>query len=51
MQSPQHPPSATTVACVDADVRDGYANTLSRSSACYDTGKSVVITVTDSCPC
>jgi hypothetical protein len=37
------------VACVDSNVRDGYGNEVPRSSACYDTSKTVKIMITDSC--
>ena len=39
------------VKCRNADIPDGYGNTLSRSRACYDESKSVVITIVDACPC
>ncbi|PNH12716.1 Expansin-A24 [Tetrabaena socialis] len=39
------------VSCRNADFQDGYGETLSRSNACYDPSKSVVITIVDACPC
>jgi hypothetical protein len=32
-------------------VTDGYGQTIDRSSVCYDTSASVVVRVTDTCPC
>lgn len=31
--------------------KDNYGNTLDRQGACYDSSKSMVVTVTDTCPC
>jgi hypothetical protein len=41
----------TAVQCVDSDVRDGYGSNMNRRGSCYDTGKSVKVTITDTCPC
>ncbi len=37
--------------CANIDFKDGYGATLPRSSACYDSEASVVVIVTDTCPC
>ena len=39
------------VRCKQAGFRDGYGEWLDRNNVCYDTSASVVVTVTDSCPC
>ncbi|WIA30234.1 hypothetical protein OEZ86_000325 [Tetradesmus obliquus] len=39
------------VACVDQDFSDGYGQKISRKGMCYDEGKSVVVKITDACPC
>mmetsp|Transcript_18802 Transcript_18802/g.34123 ORF Transcript_18802/g.34123 Transcript_18802/m.34123 type:complete len:205 (-) Transcript_18802:221-835(-) len=40
------------VRCRNSDFRDGYGQFLDRSQSCYDSqGKSVVLTITDACPC
>lgn len=31
--------------------QDGYGNTHERTEACYDPNKSIIIAITDSCPC
>ncbi|KXZ56404.1 hypothetical protein GPECTOR_1g36 [Gonium pectorale] len=38
------------VKCRNMDLQDGYGATLSRSNACYDESKSVIITIVDACP-
>jgi hypothetical protein len=39
--------SCFEVSCVDSDFSDGYGAKMDRSSACYDTSKSVVIKIVD----
>ncbi|MEW5296868.1 MAG: hypothetical protein WDW36_000117 [Sanguina aurantia] len=39
------------VRCRDSTFTDGYGTSISRNSACYDPSKSVVVTITDCCPC
>jgi hypothetical protein len=39
--------SCWEVSCVDSDFNDGYGAKCSRSNACYDTSKSVVIKIVD----
>ncbi|KAG2500001.1 hypothetical protein HYH03_002283 [Edaphochlamys debaryana] len=39
------------IRCRNADITDGYGETVSRTNACYDEQKSVVITIVDACPC
>ncbi|KAF6265353.1 hypothetical protein COO60DRAFT_1689872 [Scenedesmus sp. NREL 46B-D3] len=39
--------SCWEVSCVDSDFSDGFGSTLQRSSACYDTSRSVVIQIVD----
>jgi len=39
------------VRCKPAGFRDGYGEWLDRNNVCYDTSASVVVTITDSCPC
>ena len=39
------------VACRNAAFSDGYGNSIDRSSACYNSAQSLVLRVTDNCPC
>ena len=39
------------VACRDASFSDGYGNSIDRTSACYNSAQSLVLRVTDNCPC
>ncbi|GLI68165.1 hypothetical protein VaNZ11_012470, partial [Volvox africanus] len=39
------------VACNPAAFSDGYGNYIDRNSGCYDSSKTVTITITDDCPC
>ena len=39
------------VQCRDAAFSDGYGNSIDRSSACYNSAQSLVLRVTDNCPC
>ncbi|EFJ45997.1 hypothetical protein VOLCADRAFT_93782 [Volvox carteri f. nagariensis] len=39
------------VACNPAAFSDGYGNYIDRNSGCYDDSKTVIVTITDSCPC
>ncbi|KAL6761928.1 RlpA-like double-psi beta-barrel-protein domain-containing protein-containing protein [Haematococcus lacustris] len=39
------------VACAGAVFKDGYGNQLDRKSVCYDESATVVVQVTDVCPC
>ncbi|KXZ56866.1 hypothetical protein GPECTOR_1g781 [Gonium pectorale] len=39
------------VKCRNADISDGYGQSLHRRNACYDESKTVVITIADACPC
>lgn len=39
------------VACDPSGFSDNYGNSLDRSSACFDTEASVVVRITDTCPC
>lgn len=32
-------------------ITDGYGETLDRSSTCHDESRSVLVTITDTCPC
>jgi len=32
-------------------VKDGYGAQVSRKGSCYDTSKTIKVTVTDTCPC
>jgi hypothetical protein len=43
--------SCYEVACRNAQVKDGYGETLDRTSSCTDESRVVVVTITDSCPC
>jgi hypothetical protein len=38
------------VACRPTYIRDGYGSSMDRRHSCYS-GKSVIVTVTDTCPC
>jgi hypothetical protein len=49
-------PSATNrkckeVKCKKMTFKDGYGAQLDRNGACFDDQASVVVTITDSCPC
>lgn len=37
--------------CDPSAFKDGYGQSLDRTSACYDTSKSVIARVVDTCPC
>ncbi|KAF6265352.1 hypothetical protein COO60DRAFT_1457214 [Scenedesmus sp. NREL 46B-D3] len=39
------------VACVDKDFSDGYGEKVNRSGVCHDSKKSVVVKITEACPC
>jgi hypothetical protein len=39
------------VACQDMSFNDFYGNWLERASVCYDQSSSVIVMVTDVCPC
>jgi Lytic transglycolase len=39
------------VKCKNINFKDGYGQTLERSSACFDPSASLVVTITDTCPC
>ena len=39
------------VKCKNFNFNDGYGSFLDRSSVCFDENKSVVVMVTDTCPC
>eukprot|EP00879_Flechtneria_rotunda_P026763 GHRR01028587.1.p1 GENE.GHRR01028587.1~~GHRR01028587.1.p1 ORF type:complete len:127 (+),score=27.10 GHRR01028587.1:317-697(+) len=39
------------VACRRTHLKDGYGNDLDRTGACIDESRSVIITITDTCPC
>jgi hypothetical protein len=39
------------VRCKNQNFKDGYGQWLDRSSVCYDESASVVVMVTDTCPC
>jgi hypothetical protein len=39
------------VKCRNADFTDGYGSSISRSSACFDSSKSLVVRTVDACPC
>jgi hypothetical protein len=39
------------VKCKATGFRDGYGQWLDRKDACFDTSASVVVTITDTCPC
>ncbi|GFR43187.1 hypothetical protein Agub_g4179 [Astrephomene gubernaculifera] len=39
------------VKCRNANIVDGYGQSLQRTNACYDENKSVIITIVDACPC
>lgn len=39
------------VACAGIDFKDNYDNHLDRSSVCYNPDQSVVVRITDTCPC
>jgi len=39
------------VKCEPMNFQDGYGNTHERMEACYDPNKSVIVAITDSCPC
>ena len=39
------------VQCRNEDVLDGFGEVLPRSKACYNTSESIVVRVTDACPC
>jgi len=39
------------VKCKKMSFKDGYGATLDRNGACYDDQASVVVTITDTCPC
>jgi hypothetical protein len=39
------------VRCRPANFADGYGQWLERSNVCYDDYSSVVVMVTDTCPC
>ncbi|KAL6761931.1 RlpA-like double-psi beta-barrel-protein domain-containing protein-containing protein [Haematococcus lacustris] len=39
------------VACAGAVFKDGYGNQLDRKSVCYDESATVVVQITDVCPC
>lgn len=47
-----HPsPQCFEIRCKPSTFTDGYGETISRESACRNTDESVVVTVTDACPC
>jgi hypothetical protein len=39
------------ISCVDEWITDGYGASLDRTSACRDPSASIVVMVTDTCPC
>ena len=39
------------IKCKKATFKDGYGAALDRNGACYDESASVVVTITDTCPC
>ena len=39
------------VKCGAFDFKDGYGTTLERRNNCYNTEASVVVQITDTCPC
>jgi hypothetical protein len=39
------------VKCNSMSFKDGYGDSLSRDGVCKDSESSVVVTVTDTCPC
>ncbi|KAG2424346.1 hypothetical protein HXX76_014555 [Chlamydomonas incerta] len=39
------------VQCNPTSFRDGYGNHIDRTSPCFNGSKSVIVTVTDTCPC
>jgi hypothetical protein len=39
------------VKCKATGLRDGYGQWLDRKDVCFDTSASVVVTITDTCPC
>lgn len=39
------------VACANLQLTDGYGQRLDRTSICHNTDQSVVISITDECPC
>lgn len=39
------------IACDPMDFRDGFGEHLHRSGVCRDPGASIIVTITDSCPC
>lgn len=39
------------VKCKKMSFKDGYGAALDRNGACFDDQASVVVTITDSCPC
>ncbi len=39
------------MACDNRVIKDGYGTQIDRKSVCYDAQASVVVRVTDSCPC
>lgn len=49
--SPRPPPTSLAVACVNANVVDGYGDQLQRKGSCYDTSATVTVMITDTCPC
>lgn len=48
---PQSCGSCIEVACDPAWIQDNYGQKLDRTWACYDKQESVVLRVTDTCPC
>ncbi|WIA29269.1 hypothetical protein OEZ86_011777 [Tetradesmus obliquus] len=39
------------IKCESSSVRDGYGENIDRNGVCKDTSKSVIVKITDTCPC
>jgi hypothetical protein len=45
------PSSCYEVKCNSAWVQDNYGEKMDRTYTCYDTSQSMIVRVTDTCPC
>jgi hypothetical protein len=48
---PAHHRKCKEVKCKRMTFKDGYGAELDRNGACFDDEASVVVTITDTCPC